>query len=230
MVSHLLNYHKFADRSIHNIQERKNLKMNALSSYFPCLLFVSCLCRAHLYRFIEAISIYGARVRNLTTGGYLYWLLLCSHPTDGAWSRSSQTFFAWIESLFYKLDRFRVVMKIVYNNESVLCVPTLIYKAKYSNHPILLWYLTVYQGPYTVGFTHRYLKKSRLTKFVMCPLLALPLPRVFLQQPLTVLARQTMQSLMSLISLSFLDICSCATLKKEATATQHHWKSMIICT
>jgi hypothetical protein len=40
---------------------------------------------------------------------------------------------------------------------------------------------------------HRYLKKSRLLKFVMCRLLGLPFPRSFLRQPLTVLTRGTSQ-------------------------------------
>jgi len=38
---------------------------------------------------------------------------------------------------------------------------------------------------------HRYLKKSISLKFVMWRLLALPFPRVFLQQPLTILTRET---------------------------------------
>ncbi len=38
---------------------------------------------------------------------------------------------------------------------------------------------------------HRYLKKSISLMFVMWRLLALPFPRVFLQQPLTILTRET---------------------------------------
>ncbi len=40
---------------------------------------------------------------------------------------------------------------------------------------------------------HRYLRKVDCSSFVMCPLLQLALPRIFLQQPLTVLIRQTSQ-------------------------------------
>ncbi len=40
---------------------------------------------------------------------------------------------------------------------------------------------------------HRYLRKVDCSSFVMCPLLPLALPRIFLQQPLTVLTRQTSQ-------------------------------------
>jgi hypothetical protein len=41
---------------------------------------------------------------------------------------------------------------------------------------------------------HRYLRNLDCSSFVMCLLLALALPRVLLQQPLTVLTRQTMQA------------------------------------
>ncbi len=44
------------------------------------------------------------------------------------------------------------------------------------------------------GTYNRYLKKSRLLKFVMCQLLALPFPGAFLQWPLTVLSRETRQA------------------------------------
>ncbi len=40
---------------------------------------------------------------------------------------------------------------------------------------------------------HRYLRKVDCSSFVLCPLQALDLSRVFLQQSLTVLTRQTRQ-------------------------------------
>jgi hypothetical protein len=42
--------------------------------------------------------------------------------------------------------------------------------------------------------SHIYLRKVDCSSFVMCLLLALALPRVFLQQQLTVLTRQTRQA------------------------------------
>ncbi len=56
------------------------------------------------------------------------------------------------------------------------------------------------------GSIHRYLKKIRLLKFVVCRLLALPFPRAFLQLPLTVLTRETRQAVCAIKSLSF---CRC---------------------
>jgi hypothetical protein len=41
---------------------------------------------------------------------------------------------------------------------------------------------------------HRYLRKVDCSSFLTCPLLALTLPRVFLQWPLTVLTKQTRQA------------------------------------
>jgi len=54
-----------------------------------------------------------------------------------------------------------------------------------------------------MGSSNRYLMKSRLLKFVMCPLLVLPLPRTFLRQPLKALTRQQGRWYVLLISLSF---------------------------
>jgi hypothetical protein len=41
---------------------------------------------------------------------------------------------------------------------------------------------------------HRYLRKAECSSFIMCLLLVLPLPRVFLQEPQTVLTRQSRQA------------------------------------
>jgi hypothetical protein len=43
--------------------------------------------------------------------------------------------------------------------------------------------------------SHRYLRKSDCSSFVMCLLLALPLPKAFLWQPLTELTKQTRQAI-----------------------------------
>ncbi len=68
---------------------------------------------------------------------------------------------------------------------------------------------------------HRYLKKSRLLKFVMCRLLVLPFPGAFLQQPLTVLTKQTRQAVhaIKLISLSFLDVYGFKILTLDVNVT-----------
>ncbi len=44
------------------------------------------------------------------------------------------------------------------------------------------------------SLSHRYLRKVDCSSFVMCQLLALPLPRAFLRQQLTVLTRQARQA------------------------------------
>jgi hypothetical protein len=62
-----------------------------------------------------------------------------------------------------------------------------------------------------VGPPHRYLRKVDCSSFVMCTLLALPLPRAFLQQPLTVLTRQTRQVVIS-INQSIINMMSMAHL------------------
>jgi hypothetical protein len=54
--------------------------------------------------------------------------------------------------------------------------------------------LSLHVGGRTLKEMNRYLKKSRLLKFVMCWLLALPFPEAFLQWPLTVLTRETKQA------------------------------------
>jgi hypothetical protein len=53
---------------------------------------------------------------------------------------------------------------------------------------------------------HRYLNKSTLLKFVMCRLLALPFPREFLQQPPTVLTRETRQAVHEIYQSIFLQM------------------------
>ncbi len=57
---------------------------------------------------------------------------------------------------------------------------------------------------YGVSSSHRYLKKSRLLKFLMCLLLALPFLRAFLWWPLTLLTRQTRQAVCAINQSVFL--------------------------
>jgi hypothetical protein len=58
------------------------------------------------------------------------------------------------------------------------------------------WYfpLSIPWSNFILWPMHRYLKKSRLLKFVMHRLLALPFPRAFLQQPFTVLKHRYRKS------------------------------------
>jgi hypothetical protein len=50
---------------------------------------------------------------------------------------------------------------------------------------------------------HRYLRKVECSNFVMRPVLALHLTRAFLQQPLTVLTRQTWQAVRAINQSTF---------------------------
>jgi hypothetical protein len=59
----------------------------------------------------------------------------------------------------------------------------------------------------TLCSNHRPLRKVACSSFVMCPLLALALPRVFLKQPRTVLTRQTRQAVRAINLSIFKIIC-----------------------
>jgi hypothetical protein len=65
-------------------------------------------------------------------------------------------------------------------------------------------YTSDYRGRFGIKLAHRYQKKGRLLKIVMCGQLALPFPRAFLQQPLRVLTRETRQTVQAINQSIFL--------------------------
>ncbi len=94
-----------------------------------------------------------------------------------------------VRSLFHKLDCFISVLYFSYCMLNVITLSVIMLNVM-APAPEL---------PQTLGlieeaWKHRYLRKVDSSSFVLCPLQALPLPRAFLQQPLTVLTTQNSQA------------------------------------